>query len=424
MKRQSFILAVFIILQLAACNNDSKSSNPTSQCHGEHWVGAWAAAPSDAEASYSNQTLRLVLTPLRGGDEVRVLFSNRLSEQPLRISNAYLGKQDSGPALIAGTNTPLYFGGQTEVTISPGREIYCDSVEFSFEAFEKLAVSLYLPGEATGVTKHDEAHQTSYVSETGFAVHAADENGNGLTLEITKRPIVMGLDVTAPAGHSVVIAIGDSITDGSGSGPPDTDHRYPDFLARRLLDKDESLSVINLGIGGNRILQDGVIPSMGFSLLSRLDKDVLIRQDVSNLILLEGINDLGISPDVSAEELIAGLEEAVEIIRTSRVGFSPIKVFVGTILPAGSTEGVLGYAYQQTEERRHAINEYIRSNGIGDGYIDFDKALRDTEDPTILKEEYDSGDGLHPSAEGYEQMALKVNLSELQNRDCSYAGAK
>ena len=404
---------------LVACSDAGEAPEPSRSCAAEYWVGAWAAAPSDAEDAFQDQTLRLILTPLRGGNEVRVLFSNRLGVAPLTIRDAHLGRQAMAARLVPGSNTPLAFGGQAAVTIAPGQQVYSDPVAFAFAAFERLAVSLHLPGEALGVTKHHAAAQTSFVSEPGAGNFAADESGSNITGQMTRRPIVMGLDVKAPGAHSVVVAIGDSITDGYQQAEvPDLDQRYPDFLAARLAGERDSRSVVNLGIGGNRVLRDGLLGSMGPALLARIEADVLARRDVSNVILLEGINDLGLSPRLDAAGLIAGLQEAVAMLKAPRSGRRAPRVLVGTLLPAGGAAPPLDALHGKTESRRQQVNAAIRRGELGDGHVDFDLALRDPADETRLAAEYDSGDGLHPSSAGYERMAAAVDLSALAQGDC------
>ena len=203
------------------------------------------------------------------------------------------------------------------------------------------------------------------------------------------RPFVVGLDVRVDGCVGVVAAIGDSITDGDQRDSEDNelgideDARYPDFLARRLSAAGEEFPVLNLGIGGNRILRDSgsLISLYGPSLLNRLDADLLARDDVTDVILLEGINDLAMPPWPGAVEIIDGLEAAVDALKAARGDGPEIRVLVGTITPAGGTAGPLGVFYWATESRRQEINEYLRTVGIGDGTVDFDAAVRDPAGP-------------------------------------------
>lgn len=403
--------AVFVALLLAACGEPNEPDVGDGT-----WVGAWAAAPGDSGPTYSDQSLRLVLTPLRGGESARVRLSNRFGSGPVTFRSAFLGRQASGPALVDGSNVPLRFDGADEVTVPAGAEVVSDPVAFSFAAFEQLAVSLFVPAPG-GATQHFAARQTSYV---GAGDVAADEAGNPFEMTMTSRPFVVGVDVVAPEGHGVVVAIGDSITDGDqrdamfAEVSVDADARYPDFLARRVSESMAGTSVINLGISGNRVLRPGIFPFAGPSLVSRIESDVLHRSDVTDVILLQGINDLALDPQPSAAEVLAGLEAAVALLKEASGPNGPPNVLVGTLTPAGGAAGSFGPLYADADGRRREVNEAIRAGALGDGFVDFDRAVQDPEDPSRLAADYDGGDGLHLSPAGYERMAEEVDLSLLQ----------
>jgi lysophospholipase L1-like esterase len=121
--------------------------------------------------------------------------------------------------------------------------------------------------------------------------------------------VVSAIDVLAAPSHKVVVAFGDSITDGS-LDPATGERGWPGALSRRL--QRSGISVVNAGIGGNRLLQN--LPMFGASALSRLDRDVLAVPGLSHIVVLEGINDIGMSgtgamlgdaAPVRPEELIA-----------------------------------------------------------------------------------------------------------------------
>jgi lysophospholipase L1-like esterase len=397
-----------------------------------HWVGAWAAAPTDAGGSFSNQTLRLNLTPLHSGDVARVRLSNRFGSQAITFTSVRLGKQRSGATLVAGSNRRVRFDRREQVVVPAGAEVVSDPVRLSFQPFEHLAVSVYVPGDTGPATRHAQAKQRSFVTDAGAGDHSAAESGAAFRrvikdqgLDGTSRPFVTGIDVSSSGNDGVVVAIGDSLTDGDqrphdgSEGGIDADARYPDYLARRLQHRttDRRLSVVNLGIGGNRVLQDGFIPQAGPSLLRRIPTDVLARRDVTDVILMEGTNDINISEGVTPEDVIAGLRAAVRKLRTSRPGCpGRINVLVGTIPPAGGA-GVGGDP--KVARFRDRLNTYIRTSGIGDGVVDFNRALRDPRHPDRLAPAYDSGDHLHPSSAGYKRMAREVDLGQLRGRQCA-----
>jgi lysophospholipase L1-like esterase len=194
-----------------------------------------------------------------------------------------------------------------------------------------------------------------------------------------------------------VAVLGDSITDGRGS-PTDGNGRWTDHLARRLQQSEWAgrVGVVNHGLGGNRMLKDGLGPSA----LARLDRDVLAQPGVRWLIVLEGINDLG-TRSATARDLIAAFEQI--IFRAHARG---IKVYGGTILPCEGSS----YFSAGLEAERQEVNAWIRKSGRFDAVIDFDTAMRDPQRPSRLSVAADGGDHLHPGLKGYEIMAGAVDL--------------
>lgn len=430
---------VAALLAMAASTTGAGERAPGTACAGRGWVGAWAAPPSlagagllgsDIEHAFSDQTLRLNVTPLRSGRGARVRLSNRFGTQAVMFDRVYLGKQDAGARLRAGSNRRVRFAGSTSVTVPAGAEVSSDQVAISVRAFEHLAVSIYVAGSTGPATQDARALQTSFVTPSGLGDRSAQEGDDGFSLSITARPFLTEIETRAPRRHGVLVAVGDSITDGTQSSPTlalrgvDEDARYPDLLARRLNEGGSRFAVLNAGIGGNAILTDGQGPFAfaGPSLLARLDTDVIQHRRLTDVILLAGINDLGLSAATS-EGVIQGLEEAITRLHAVRTGARRrLNVLVGTIAPSG---GALlpPYATADLDVRRQQINDYIRTSGIGDGVVDFDQALRDPSDPSRLAPEYDSGDGLHPSSAGYQRMAEEVDLSALAGPECRRRGA-
>jgi lysophospholipase L1-like esterase len=249
------------------------------------------------------------------------------------------------------------------------------------------------------LTTHGAAHQTNYVSETGN--HVGEENLPVATTTLAWF-FLARVEVSAPEQTGAVALLGDSITDGSAS-TDNTNNRWSDHLARRLLGgaSGAKMGVLNLGIGGNRLLSDGG----GQSALARFDRDVLVQPGVTHVIVMEGIND--IPRGASAEEVIAGLQQLVE-----RAHARGLKIYGGTITPC---EGVSGnfatYYTPETEAKRKAINEWIRTSKAYDAVIDFDSSMRDPNRPTQLRPEWASMDKLHPNDAGYQAMAASIDLA-------------
>jgi lysophospholipase L1-like esterase len=176
-------------------------------------------------------------------------------------------------------------------------------------------------------------------------------------------------------------------------------------------------SVLNEGIGGNAILTDGGV--FGPALLERLDADAIRHRRVTDVILLEGINDLAL-PQAHSYEVIRGLKQAVRRLHAVRSGARRrLNVLLGTITPSGAAVNLREfYASAKVEARRQRINRWIRTSSTPDGYVDFDRALRGPADRRRLLPKYDSGDGLHPSSAGYRRMANAIPIRLLDGTSC------
>jgi lysophospholipase L1-like esterase len=216
------------------------------------------------------------------------------------------------------------------------------------------------------------------------------------------------VEVVASKRTLAIVTLGDSITDGTNS-TLDANHRWPNFLAARLVAHHANLAVVDEGIGGNRILHDLVGPNA----LARLDRDVLTQAGVGYATVLLGINDIGFSvrnqptQPVSATEIIAGYRQMI-----TRAHERGIKIFGCSLTPF---EGA-AYFTAEGEAEREAVNSFIRTSGAFDGVIDFDAAVRDPAHTTRLLPANDSGDHLHPNDTGYESMANSIDLSLFRRR--------
>jgi len=373
------------------------------------WVGTWAASPQPAgdliptPSSLENQTIRQVVRTSIGGERVRVSVSNAFGAESLTIDAASIGIRDQASRVVPGTLAELSFGGAPSIRIPAGAKVLSDPVDLAVSAEDELAISLYVAGVAEASTVHADGVQTSYISTPGDYTASVAMSVAETT---TSRIWLSGVEVVAPRATSVVVAIGDSITDGNRS-TVDANARWPDDLARRLNDarrESRKVAVLNAGISGNRLLDDFV----GQGALARLDRDVLSQTGVTHVVLLEGINDIGCpelfcpGEEVSAGEIIAGIKQIIE-----RAHARGLSIHGGTLLPF---EGSIIYS-EAGEAKRRAVNDWIRAGGAFDAVIDFDLALRDPADPSRLLPRYDSGDSVHPSDAGYRAMADAVDLS-------------
>src|SRR5689334_7249990 len=367
-----------------------------------HWVGTWTASPAPSEAGIglNNHTLRMNPRVSIGGSAVRVRVSNAYGLGKLQIGAAYIGVRDKGPAVVPGSEREVTFSGSRSATIPAGALLVSDPVALDAKPLADLTVSIHLPGEippAFQITGRY-ARQTNYISPPG--------NFSATTtmpvLKITDEWFFLsGMDVLASSDTGCVVALGDSITDANIS-THDTYSRWPDQLARRLVARTNGrpMSVVNHGLGGNRILHD----LRGDSGLKRFDRDVLAQSGVTHAIVMLGTNDLRNrwakpEEEVTAAQMIAGLHQMA--LRAQSRG---IKLFGATLTPFGN-ETYMANAWNPVREgHRVAFNNWIRESKDLAGCVDFDKALRDPDKPTQMLGIYDCGDGLHPSDLGYCKM--------------------
>jgi lysophospholipase L1-like esterase len=349
----------------------------------------------------TNQTIRQIVHTSIGGSRVRMVLSNAHGTAPMEIGAGHVALRDKDAAIVASSAKPLTVSGASRFTILPGATLVTDPVDLKVAPVSDLVIDLYLPGDLgvspSPVTTHNGASQTNFVSETG------NHSGAPL-LPVSGRSgawfLLARVEVMAPAETAAVVTFGDSITDGARS-TADTNNRWPDHLARRLAArKGAGVAVLNAGISGNRVLGDGA----GVSALARFDRDVLMQTGVTHVVVLEGINDIGIArsnPSPSAADLIAGHKQLIERARARG-----LKIYGATLTPY---EGA-GYYTPEGEAKRQALNEWIRTSGAYDGVIDFDRITRDPAAPTKFLPAYDSGDHLHPGDAGYKAMGDAVDL--------------
>ncbi|MES2319484.1 MAG: SGNH/GDSL hydrolase family protein [Pseudomonadota bacterium] len=426
-------VALSHVLLLAALSYTAQPKAETLPSHAtQDWVGTWGTSPSGpplpaALQTFHNQTLRLIVHTSIGGKRVRIRVSNERGAVSLRIGEAHLALRQAGADIVPGSDRALTFSAFAAITIPAGAVALSDAVELDVPALSDLAVSLHLPGSVAASTIHGNTTQTSYVSFGG--------NFAGAAVLPTERiifswPFLTEVDVQS-AG-SALVTLGDSITDGAAT-TRDANHRWPDFLALRLqammdplvqrtdrlVSGHRPVGVVNRGIGGSRQLQDGPAnPMPGIAALARFDRDVLATAGARHVIVLLGINDIGVSsspgtpldPALGLDELVASYRQLI-----ARAHAKGLAIYGGTMTPF---EGMArpGYYSPDKELVRQAANQWIRTGGEFDAVIDFDLALRDPSHPSRLLPAFDSGDHLHPNDLGMQALANAVPLTLFHTR--------
>jgi lysophospholipase L1-like esterase len=441
----SVLLALTVAALLGGTTGVGQAASPP-----EHWISTWAApavartdqptqtlspaaqsypwaqdVPSAVREATSNQqlevggmsrlhfkdqTLRQIAHVSIGGSRVRIVLANSLGTLPLRIGAAQVALRDKGALIVAGSNRALTFGGITQPVIPAGALLVSDPVDLKVRDFGDVVVDLYLPDDSAAwkspLTVHPASWQVNYVSTTGnhagtttFPVATTTAYRRGDGLPSASSFFLSRIEVVAPQAAGVLVAFGDSITDGTQSGI-DQNRRWPDILANRLAAAGIRLSVVNGGIGGGRVLDDGVGPNA----LARFDRDVLAQPGVTYVTVLEGINDIGVagaksSPNVA--DLISGHRQLIE-----RAHARGLRIYGATLTPF---EGA-AYWTPEGEAKRQALNTWIRTSGAYDAVLDFAAVVQDPAQPSKTRAEYDSGDHLHLSPAGYAAMANSIDL--------------
>jgi len=335
-----------------------------------------------------------------GGSRVRVQFSNAFGTTPVDMGSAHIALREKDSAIVAGSDRTLLFNGKASGRVLPGAVLLSDPVDLAIPKLADVAISVYVPGDSGRASQHSQALHTTYISKEGDTTSQKEMVDATTT---TSWYLISSVDVLAPADAGAIVAYGDSITDGATS-TVNANRSWPSLLAERLAANPATanVSVLNLGISGNRILGDGA----GVSALARFDRDVLSQSGVKWLMILEGINDMngagrgGVAgPPLTADDLIGAMKQMIERAHTHG-----IKVIGCTLTPFGrGTDAV--------EAMRQALNAFIRTGGSFDAVVDFDKVIQDPADPRQFIKAYNNTDTLHPNDAGYKAMADAVDLT-------------
>jgi len=433
-------LGASIIVAAAACM-------PASANAADKWATSWAASvqgpypvgnPSAQpvqkfafpapEAGARDQTFRLIVLPDIWGKQARLRFSNALGTKPVTFDGAYVGLQLGSATLVAGTNRPVMFGGKPSVTVEPGKDVWSDAVALPFVkdakalAGRKLAVSFHVAGETGPMTWHAKALQTSYVTAPGAGAKGAANDESAFPYSTASWFFLDAVDMMAPADTKVIVAFGDSITDGTAS-TMNGDDRWPNVLARRLAAAGHRATVINAGIGGNQVVGPAEYSPQkpfpgGPSSMMRIERDLLTLSGVTAMIWLEGINDFSKNGNATAQAVQDRMKEVVAKVRAKVPG---IRIY-GATAPSALNATNVNHGFAEQNDKRKALNEFIRTSGTFDGVVDFEKATLDAATGE-LKPEFvpDSttggpGDKLHPNRAGYLAMGNSIDLDMVMGK--------
>lgn len=398
-------LGLLILALLAAASG--------AQAAGLRWAGSWGASPTPPQAAapgiperllsprFENQTIVQVVRLSAGGPQLRLRLTNEYGVKALAVGALRVALVDANGDDAPGSQRIVTFAGATAASIPPGAPMLSDPVSLPTARLARLRVSLYLSGESGPCTCHLSGQEFVAVAGPG-----------DLTAQLPPRPtgpdqyraFLSGVEVEAPSSSRVIVALGDSITDGYLS-TPGTDRRWPDRLAERLVARypGRAFGVVNAGIGGNRVLSNAIVAVMGQSALTRFDRDVLSVAGATDVVVLEGVNDLGARVGrPSADDLIAGYRQLI-----ARAHAGGLRIIGATILPY---EGA-GYFTAEGEATRLAVNAWIRKPGNFDAVIDFDAAIRDPAKPARMRADWHAGDWLHPNDAGYRAMGEAIDLA-------------
>lgn len=369
-------------------------TSPAHAASSAGWSAGWATAmqrPTPATGNWStagfdHQTIRQTIRLSTGGRSLRIRLSNQYGTEPLHITGLTVGQR----------HLTTTFQGSPRTTIAPGRTITSDPVQIATAAGDQLTVSLYVDGATGPTTFHEDGLTTTYAADGN---HLYDDTASGETSHSVYY--LTGVDVTGAAG--TVVTFGDSITNGHNS-TVGSDHRYSDALAQRL--RSRRLGVANVGITGNLLLSE--LPCFGAQGVSRFERDALGQPGVRTVIVEEGENDIwdsegnygcGVTPRVTAEQIIAGYRHMIATAHAHGVRI------VGATMTPFKADYMQPDQFARAEAVREQVNHWIRSSGQYDAVADFALAVGDPTDEQRIDPGYDSGDHLHPNDAGYAALA-------------------
>ena len=390
------------------------------------WVATWVASPQSSAPdpqeplpNIRDQTVRERARVSIGGAQICLRLSNEYGSAPLLVGSATVAAPNDPASVRPGSIRTVTFGGQNSVTIPAGAPVLSDPVAYPVISGAEISISLYFPKRVATPTLHALALRRAVVSQQGDHARAEKIEDGAVSRSSILLSAVL---VPAQPSQRIIVAFGDSVTNGDGS-TVDADRNWPSDLIRRLGKTPEGskLAVVNAGLAGNRLLGDCFMVSVGcfgVSALARFDRDALALPGVTHVVLLEGVNDIGFPGAKLNERYLADPadvrtpQDLIDAYRQliSRAHARGIKMIGATIGPFEGAD-LPGYYSETKETTRQAVNQWIRGSGSFDGVIDFDAVLRDPDHPSRLMPRFASKDQLHPNDAGYQAMADAIDLA-------------
>ena len=411
--RKIIVSALFALLSAA------QSSPTLAQSGTLPWTGTWSAAPAvTSDSGFNNQTIRQIVHTSIGGTAARLRFSNLFGSQPVTLGDVHMARRTSGARTDAKTDRAVTFNGQAYVTIPAGGSVLSDTVAFAVPMLADVAVSFHVPSRTPpNSTGHLAGLQDVYVAPGDVSADSSFKGGvvNGTGAQ--SYYFLTNLDVINAGATGAVVAFGASITDGLAS-TANTNRRWPNRLAERLVRAGMNVGVLNQGISGNNFFWDS--DTSGPAGLDRFNRDVLQQANVKWVVISDdAVNNLLSGSPPSLQSLIGAYQELV-----SRAHSAKVKVICSTLTPF---EGVSGWT-PDIEGTRQTLNAFLRGSSSGcDGVLDQAAVLGDPGVPAdaggaqvaasvrasaaAYAPNFNSGDHLHPNDAGLQAVADAADLN-------------
>jgi len=369
-----------------------------------HWVACWGNATSITdrkECVYAKDiTLRYPVRIVFSGSKLRFRFSNLTGTEDVHLTKAFVAKTD-----LKHENVSITFQGSQDVVIKPGSEVNSDEIAFDVNAGETVEISMYF----ADYTQMNAGTLITGPLSRGKYSYGDFSEVKTLPLDLTRNTnwfyFLNTIDVLTSEKNHAIVCFGDSITAQS----------WPDYLAIRCWEEGHrDVAIIRRAVSGTRILRQydcityqayGLKGSTRFPIEMNVSgaTDVIIQHGINDIIHPVGVEENVFRP-WSDMPTVKEMTDGISKIYVSHARELGLKVWSGTLLP------IYGWrTYNEDREKmRNEFNEWLRTSPLFDGCIDFDKAVRDADNPKAFAPGFDSGDHLHPSEAAYKAMAEEV----------------